>query len=69
MKQAERDELLIRLDERIQDIYKDTKTIKRTLYGNGQEGLVYVVNRHKTFFMLIGAALTLIVGVLMKIMI
>jgi len=66
LKQSERDELLIRLDERTHDIYKDVKMMKRTLFGNGQEGLVYVVNRHKTYFVLIGSALTLLVGVMVK---
>jgi len=68
MKQSERDELLIRLDERTHDIYKEVKTIKRTLFGNGQEGLVYVVNRHKTYFAILIGALSFLAGTVLKIM-
>lgn len=48
MKQVERDELLIRLDERTRDVGKDIKEIKKTLHGNGKEGICDTVLRHET---------------------
>lgn len=60
MKQVERDELLTRLDERTQNIEKNIKMIKNTLFGNGKEGLCYIVQRHKVFFALISAALVIL---------
>ena len=48
MKQNERDELLIRLDERTKETNRDVKELKKVLHGNGQEGLCDTVIRHDT---------------------
>jgi len=62
MKQDERDELLIRLDEKTYDMRKDIKDIKEILFGNGKEGLCYVITKHKVYFSLLGIAIALLVG-------
>jgi hypothetical protein len=41
-------DLLIRIDEHVKDIYDDIKEIKKTLHGNGQEGLCDTVKEHDT---------------------
>ena len=66
MKQNERDELLIRLDERTNDTNNDIKDIKDTLFGNGREGLCYIVARHKVYFGLIGTAIIILTGILIN---
>lgn len=43
-------DLLIRLDERTADIQKDIKEIKDIVFGNGKEGLCYIVQRHEDKF-------------------
>ena len=48
MKTAERDELLIRLDERTHEINKDIKDVRKVLHGNGQEGICDTVLKHDT---------------------
>ena len=45
MTDAERDELLIRLDERTRKIASDLKDDYRALYGNGQPGLLSRVQK------------------------
>ena len=45
MTDAERDELLIRLDERTRKIASDLKDDYRALYGNGKPGLVERVQK------------------------
>lgn len=64
MKQMDRDDLLIRLDEHIKDMRVDIKDIKNTVFGNGKEGLCYIVNRHKIYFGLLGSAIIVIIGVI-----
>ena len=65
MKQNERDELLIRLDERTKDTNKDVKELKKVLHGNGQEGLCDTVIRHDTTIRntkyVIGVGLTVVI--------
>lgn len=48
MKQHERDDLLIRLDERIHETNKDVKDIKQTLHGNGKIGICDMILNHNT---------------------
>jgi hypothetical protein len=62
--QAERDELLIRLDERTKDIEKNIKAMKSTLFGNGREGLCDTVNRHQTYLKILGACVAVIPPIL-----
>ena len=38
-------EILIRIDEHVKDIYVDIKEIKKTLFGNGKDGLCVRVDR------------------------
>lgn len=45
MTDEERDELLIRLDERTQKIASDLKDDYKALYGNGQPGLLSRVQK------------------------
>ena len=45
MTDAERDELLIRLDERTKKIASDLENDYKALYGNGQPGLVSRVQK------------------------
>ena len=45
MTDAERDELLIRLDERTKKIAADLKDDYKALYGNGQPGLLSRVQK------------------------
>ena len=66
MKQNERDELLTRLDERTQETNNDIKEIKDTLFGNGREGLCYIVARHKIYFGLIGTAILILAGIIIN---
>jgi len=60
LKQEERDNLLIRLDERITEINKDIKIMRETLFGNGHEGMCYTVNRNSTYLKLLGVSLVTI---------
>lgn len=39
-------ELLIRIDERTNTIEREIKELKHKLFGNGQEGICKVVDRH-----------------------
>ena len=48
MKQAERDELLIRVDERTLNMEKKIMDMHEKVYGNGQEGLCKTVIKHDT---------------------
>lgn len=63
-------ETLIRIDERLKDVANDVSEIKQRLFGNGREGLCYVVDRHETYFKAYNKALiifgTALVGVLAK---
>ena len=45
MTENERDELLIRLDERTQKIQKDLEDDYHALYGNGKPGLIEKVTK------------------------
>ena len=38
-------EILIRIDEHVKDIYVDIKEIKKTLFGTGKDGLCVRVDR------------------------
>ena len=68
MKQVERDELLIRLDEHMLDIKRDIKTINHILFGNGKEGMCYTMVKHKVYFALMGTALCILAGCLLNIL-
>lgn len=51
---------IIKLETMMSETQKDVKEIKNKLMGNGREGLCDIVNQHKTYFKIIGAALVLL---------
>lgn len=48
MKQIERDELLIRLDERTKNTNIKVAEMHLKIYGNGKDGLCDIVQQNKT---------------------
>ena len=59
LKETNKD-ILIRMDERQHTIFNDIKDIRKTLDGNGQEGLCTSVTKHKTYFKIMGVICTLL---------
>ena len=55
-------DLLIELSTNIKNIKKDINDIKYKLFGNGQEGIITTITKHKVYFALLGIALTIIGG-------
>lgn len=61
-------ERLARIEEQNKNQYKMLKDIHRKLFGNGQEGLVQTVTRHKAYFAILGTAITILAGAVLKIL-
>jgi len=64
----EHGERLARIEEKTKTIFVSINEIKEILMGNGQEGLVRTVTRHKVYFALLGAAISVLIGILVKIL-
>jgi len=62
VKQAERDDLLIRLDQKMLETCRDIKEIKNTLFGNGREGIVSTITKHRVYFSLMGISIIILAG-------
>ena len=57
-------ERLARIEEQNRNQYKMLKDIYKSLFGNGQEGLVKIVARHKAYFAVIGGVVSALAGLL-----
>lgn len=62
-------ERLAKIEEQNEHIRGTINDIWERLFGNGQEGLIKTVERHKTYFALLGAAVTTLVGIVASILI
>lgn len=61
-------ERLAKIEEQNRNQYKMLKDIYKQLFGNGQEGLIRTVTRHKAYFAILGTAITLLAGAVLKIL-
>lgn len=55
-------DLLIQIHAYSKEMSEDINEIKRTLFGNGREGLCATVTKHKVYFALIAGAIGIISG-------
>jgi len=62
-------ERLAKIEEQNGHIRGTIDDIWQRLFGNGQEGLIRTVERHRTYFALLGAAVTTLVGIVVSILV
>ena len=55
-------ERLARIEEQNKNQYKMLKDIYKNLFGNGGEGLIQTAEKHKTYFKIMGAILSILAG-------
>ena len=67
MKQDERDKIMLDIRDsniiqsaQILSMSEKVDDIRKTLFGNGREGLVYTMVKHKVYFGLMGGILTIL---------
>jgi len=59
-------ERLARIEEQNRNQYHLLKEIKEQLFGNGQEGLIKTVARHKAYFAILGSAIAVLASIIAK---
>jgi hypothetical protein len=55
---------IVELKTIMTDVKSDVHDIHKLLFGNGQEGLCYMVQRHKTYFRIFVGVLVVIVPII-----
>lgn len=59
---------VVRIDERAKQNKKVIDEMYRRLFGNGQEGIITTMIKHKVYFALLGAGIGLLLGCFIKLM-